>query len=164
MLQSINPTAQRSQQWIMKALLELMEITEYDKITVSQICQSAELDRRTFYRNFSSKNDVLEQYTKLLSEEYIKMYGMLAETTKFTAAKIFFEFWSQHLYFIRNIKKCGLSDFVFQQFEDFSREHSEFLIGRDSLNVPLEYAFTYRIGGVLERNVDLGDEGYHIAA
>lgn len=147
MLQSINPTAQRSQQWIMSALLELMEITEYDKITVSQICQKAELDRRTFYRNFDSKYDVLKQYTRLLGEEYMKMYATAEETTKYTAAKIFFEFWSRHLYFIRNIKKCGLSDFVFQQFENFTRQHYELLVDGDTLNVPLEYAFTYRIGG-----------------
>lgn len=103
--------------------------------------------RRTFYRNFSSKNDVLEQYTKLLCDEYITMFTMLEEATKYNAAKVFFEFWSQHLCFIRNIKKSGLSDFVFQQFENFSREHYELLIGRDTLSIPLEYVFTYRIGG-----------------
>ena len=147
MLHSINPTAQQSQRWIIQALLDLMEKTEYDKISVSEICRKADLDRRTFYRNFDSKNDVLEQYIRLLGEEYIKMYATIDNPCNYTAAKIFFEFWSRHLYFIRNIKKCGLSDFIFQQFEKFTKEHTELLISDDALKFAIEYVFAYRIGG-----------------
>jgi AcrR family transcriptional regulator len=147
MLQSINPTAQQSQRWIIQALLELMGSKEYDKISVSEICRKADLDRRTFYRNFDSKNDVLEQYIKILSEEYLQMYASFDYPSNYTAAKIFFEFWSQHLYFIRNMKSCGLSDFIFQRFEKFSKEHTELLIGDDVLKLPVDYVFAYRIGG-----------------
>ncbi|NLJ87975.1 MAG: TetR/AcrR family transcriptional regulator, partial [Epulopiscium sp.] len=105
-----------------------MEKMEYDKITVTEICRNADLDRRTFYRNFDSKNDVLEAYISFLGEEYIKMYETLDKPSKHTATKVFFEFWSQYLNFIRNIKKCGLSDFVFQRFSKFVKEHTELLI------------------------------------
>jgi AcrR family transcriptional regulator len=70
MLQSNNPTAQQSQRWIIQALLNLLEQKEYDKISVSEICRKADLDRRIFYRNFDSKNDVLQQYVNFLGEEY----------------------------------------------------------------------------------------------
>lgn len=147
MLQSINPTAKQSQQWIIQALLDLMEKTEYDKISVSGICRKADLDRRTFYRNFESKNDVLEQYIRLLGEEYIKNYATRDIPCKYTAAKIFFEFWSRHIPFIRNIKKCGLSDFIFQRFEKFTKEHTELLTNNGVMDCPIEYVLTYRIGG-----------------
>lgn len=147
MLQSINPIAQQSQRWIIQALLDLMEEMEYNKISVTEICRKAGLDRRTFYRNFDSKNDVLEQYVRFLEEEYIKMFAALDKPDKFAAAKIFFDFWSRHLDFIRNIKKCGLTDFVFQRFEKFSKEHTELLIGDDVLKLPAEYVFAFRIGG-----------------
>lgn len=147
MLRSINPAAQQSQRWIRKVLLDLMENTEYDKITVTEICRRAELDRRTFYRNFDSKNDVLEQYINLLSEEYIKSFAGIDSTSRHAAAKFFFEFWGQHSDFIRNIKISGLSDFIFKRFEKFTREHREFLIGSDIRKLPEEYVFAYRIGG-----------------
>ncbi len=147
MLQSNNPTAKQSQQWIIQALLDLMEEMEYDKISVSQICHKADLDRRTFYRNFDSKNDVLEQYVGRLGEEYIKSYAALDNPCKYTAAKIFFEFWSRHLPFIRNIRKCGLSDLFFQQFEDFTKEHTKLLISDGVMEFPREYVLSYRIGG-----------------
>ena len=147
MLQSVNPTAQQSQRWIIEALLELMGNTEYDKISVSEICRKADLDRRTFYRNFDSKNDVLEQHITILSEEYLKIYAVIDNPNSYNAAKIFFEFWSQHLDFIRNIKSCGMSDFIFHRFEKFTMEHTELLIGEGVQKLPVDYVFAYRIGG-----------------
>lgn len=147
MLQSTNPTAQQSQRWIIQALLDLMEITQYDKINVSEICRKSGLDRRTFYRNFDSKKDVLEEYISLLGEEYISMYTKIENHNSYTASKFFFEFWSRHIYFIKNIKKCGLSDFVFQQFEKFTKQHTELLIGDDVQKLPAEYVFAYKNGG-----------------
>jgi AcrR family transcriptional regulator len=147
MLQSGNPTAQQSQRWIVQSLLDLMKVKEYDKISVSEICRKADLDRRTFYRNFDSKSDVLEYYVRVLGEEYIKLYATIETPSTYNAAKFFFEFWNRHLYFIRNIKKCGLCDFIFQKFEKFTKEHSELLINVDIKNLPIEYIFAYRIGG-----------------
>ena len=147
MLQSNNPTAQQSQRWIIQALLNLLEQKEYDKISVSEICRKADLDRRTFYRNFDSKNDVLQQYVNFLGEEYLKSYKTIETTSNYNATKIFFEFWSQHLHFIRNIKKCGLSDFIFQQFEKFTKEHIELMVDNVFLKLPIDYIFAYRIGG-----------------
>lgn len=147
MLQSSNPTAQQSQRWIIEALLELMEITEYDKINVSEICRKADLDRRTFYRNFDSKKDVLEEHINRLGNEYINTFKMLENPNSYTASRYFFEFWSRHLNFINNIKKCGLSDFAFLQFQKFAKEHRELLIGDDVQKLPAEYVYAYRIGG-----------------
>jgi AcrR family transcriptional regulator len=127
--------------------LYLMEKKEYDKISVTEICRMAGLDRRTFYRNFISKNDVLEQYIKQLQDEYIQSFSAMDEPCQYTAARVFFEFWSRHLSFIRSMKKSGLIDFAFQRFEKFTKEHSELLMGDDVRGLPLEYVFAYRIGG-----------------
>jgi AcrR family transcriptional regulator len=147
MLASNNKTALRSQAWIINALLELMKENEYNKITVIQLCHKADLDRRTFYRNFISKDDVLEQYVFRLGEEYIEMFHTIKTPSSQEAIQIFFEFWTQHLSFIQNIQICGLSDFVFQRFQTFSREHKELFIGTVNDKISTEFAFSYRIGG-----------------
>lgn len=159
MLQSSNPIAQQSQRWIVQALLDLMGKEEYDRISVTRICSKAGLDRRTFYRNFESKNDVLEHYIRFLGEEYINMYTAIGKPDKYTAAKVFFEFWSKHLDFIRNIKKCGLSDFAFQRFGKFTREHTELLVGDEICDLPSEYVFAYRIGGFWNVMLTWADDG-----
>ncbi|MBQ4270496.1 MAG: TetR/AcrR family transcriptional regulator, partial [Clostridiales bacterium] len=60
MNQSQNPSSIRSRNEIQDALLKLMEIYPYQEISVKQIILETSLARRTFYRNFNSKDDVLD--------------------------------------------------------------------------------------------------------
>ena len=62
MNESDNPSAIRSKKQITDALLRLMEDHPYEEITVKQIVLETDLVRKTFYRNFSSKDDVLNAY------------------------------------------------------------------------------------------------------
>ena len=48
-----------NQKKLCRALLELGEKTPYEQIFVSDICQKAPISRRSFYRYFSNKDDVL---------------------------------------------------------------------------------------------------------
>ena len=67
---SNNPSAIRSKTEITNALLKLMETTPYNEITVKQIVLETNLVRKTFYRNFKSKDDVLNNYIKTAIKEY----------------------------------------------------------------------------------------------
>ena len=59
MNKSENPSAVRSRKEIMQALLALMRIHPSSEVTVKQIILEAKLARKTFYRNYESKDDVL---------------------------------------------------------------------------------------------------------
>ena len=65
-----NPSALRSKKEIFEALLRLMAQHPYEEITVKQIALEAQLERKTFYRNFTSKDDVLEAILDELVDEY----------------------------------------------------------------------------------------------
>ena len=67
---SRNPSALRSKQQIIDALLKLMEDHPYNEITVKQIILETDLVRKTFYRNFTSKDDVLNSYINMKVLEY----------------------------------------------------------------------------------------------
>lgn len=70
MLESKNPSAIRSQKEITEALIELMKEYPYDEITVKQILLESKLARKTFYRNFESKDDVLLSLIREILREY----------------------------------------------------------------------------------------------
>lgn len=142
-----NPTALQSQKWILEALLDLMKNKEYEKISVSDICRKAQLDRRTFYRNFNSKNEVLEQYIKKLSVEYMETFNKAKPKDKYTATLVFFDFWQRYIPFILNMQQCGLSNFVFLKFVNFVKSHEELLIDNQNTISHVDYIFAYRIGG-----------------
>ena len=56
---------------ITNALLELMKTEEYEKISITDIVAKAGLSRVTYYRHFSSKEDVLIRYFKDTKERFL---------------------------------------------------------------------------------------------
>ena len=65
-----NPSAVRSKTEITQALITLMKKYPYNEITVKQIILEARLARKTFYRNFESKDDVLLSLLRGILREY----------------------------------------------------------------------------------------------
>ena len=59
MYHGTNPTALKSQQWLVDSLLRLMHEKPYSQITVQEICKNADLSRQTFYNFFDTKEDIL---------------------------------------------------------------------------------------------------------
>lgn len=59
MYEGNNPTALNSREWLVDALLTLMETKPYSKITVKDICHKADLSRQTFYNCFDAKDDII---------------------------------------------------------------------------------------------------------
>lgn len=154
MLQSNNKTALQSQEWILNALLHLMNERQYSNITVAQLCRVADLDRRTFYRNFDSKEDVLNHFIHQLEMKYISGFDAIKNKNSFEAILYFFEFWEQHISFIRNMKSSGLIDFVFERFQIISKDYSDLFIEDIEEKSHNSIILAYRIGGFWNAMLD----------
>ena len=57
----INST-QFSKECIATALIELMKTKDYSDITITEVAKKSGMSRMTYYRNYSSKDDILIQY------------------------------------------------------------------------------------------------------
>lgn len=68
---SQNPSAIRSKKEITDTLLQLMNTYSYNDITVKQIILESKVARKTFYRNFLSKDDVLNAHIDSLMQQYV---------------------------------------------------------------------------------------------
>lgn len=55
-------------------LLELMKITDYDKITVKKLCETANVNRSTFYAHFSDIPEIMRQMEEHLNQEFLDSY------------------------------------------------------------------------------------------
>ena len=64
-----NKTAIQSQHMIVDALFRLMKRKPFQQITVTEICGEANLGRKTFYRNFELREDVIDFWLDLRCEE-----------------------------------------------------------------------------------------------
>lgn len=59
----------RTRKMLCRALMELLQSTPYDKLSVNDICEKAKVHRATFYNHFSDKNDLLNFALDDLQEE-----------------------------------------------------------------------------------------------
>lgn len=57
---------------IADALFQLMKRKLFGKITITEICEEAAIGRKTFYRNFELKEDVIEFQLDRMVKEYEK--------------------------------------------------------------------------------------------
>lgn len=67
-----NKTAVQSQHMIADALFSLMKRKPFQQITVTEICEEAAIGRKTFYRNFELREDVIDFWLDLRCAEYEK--------------------------------------------------------------------------------------------
>lgn len=64
-----NKTAIQSQHMLMDALFRLMKQKPFQQITVTALCEEAAVGRKTFYRNFDLREDVIDLWLDLRCEE-----------------------------------------------------------------------------------------------
>ena len=66
----VNKTAIQSQNMIADALFSLMKRKPFPQITVTEICDEAAIGRKTFYRNFDLREDVVDFKLDQLCAQY----------------------------------------------------------------------------------------------
>ena len=97
---SQNPSAIRSKREITQALLQLMKIHPFEEITVKQILFESTVARKTFYRNFVSKEDVLDSYIDRILLHYIQSLQETSGCQLSNILDIIFTFCIQHREFL----------------------------------------------------------------
>lgn len=102
-----NLQALRSQQMITNALLSLMKSYPYEDISITQICEEAQVVRRTFYRNFEAKIDILEFYLDNMIKQYSIDY-LNIKLDMYDLLKNYFEFSLLHKEFLLQLEKNNL--------------------------------------------------------
>jgi AcrR family transcriptional regulator len=130
MERSMNPSSMRSRRWITKALLELMMIKPYKKISITEIASEADVVRRTFYRNFESKEDVIKTYIESIFKSFQKK--LIEEDESYDTAMIghhFFSHMNRHKVFLQLLADHDMFDLILEVFEerlykDFSEDES----------------------------------------
>ena len=69
-----------------KALLSLLEKKPFEYITISEICETAEVNRSTFYLHYENTSDLLKETTAYVLDNFTSYFSVDAESiiTKFT--------------------------------------------------------------------------------
>lgn len=107
----------RSQSCFIDALLALMEKRPYSEITITELSEYAQYDRRTFYRHFKTKDDVLCLHCATLLNEMAVIINQKGQLTPYSGFLSYFEFWSKHTDFLSLLDRHNLLGFLGDKLE-----------------------------------------------
>lgn len=111
---------EQSIKMIETALFELMREKSFAQITVSEIVKRADVARRTFYRLYKKKEDVIKCYFKKLCLDYSNTYSALENYDLKQVARDFFCFWYQYREFLMLMNQCGLDEMLYYEISRVS--------------------------------------------
>lgn len=145
-----NLKAQQSRQWMEDALIRLMERKAYQDIPVQEITDEAQLSRRTFYRNYNSKDEILIHVIRTICKEYGERLRIASVLSFPAIAEIFFETMQNHLVFLLLLNRHHLQELFLHEINLLLPSLFAELKGPliDVFGYELiEYALTFSIGG-----------------
>ncbi len=154
--------ALRSKEWIAKAFFSLMEREKFSDITISEIATHADLDRRTFYRHFKKKEDVVAYYIEKCSEEYEIELRKSDVYDNRAIAKSFFTACYRQKEILLILNKQNLSHFLLTELNKiFVKFQSRYALKEELEHPYKEYMLTYHIGGFWNLMIKWLSSGYN---
>lgn len=105
------------------ALFRLMKKKDFKEITVKELAKAADYDRKTFYRHFTSKEDILNLYFSHLLNEMAIMLQDRGSLTWESGILSYFEFWKKHLEFLLLLEKHKLLSAFLEQYDKLIYTH-----------------------------------------
>lgn len=136
-----------SKEWIVNALLDLMDKKAYKQITITEVSNQADLSRRTFYRHFNTVDDVLDYHIRKESKELAMLFadGLSQYKSFQDYVVIYFSFWEKHKVFLNVLKKNELLTVLLINFMPNVRENLSDSFSKDTSS---DYLFYFIFGGI----------------
>ncbi|SEQ34713.1 transcriptional regulator, TetR family [Streptococcus equinus] len=105
------------------SLICLMKDKSYEEIKIKDILEISQVSRRTFYRHFANKQELLNYYFEKVIDEYLKKRQNFAQSESFeemVAGSL--EFWYHKRNVLSILIKHQHFDLFFQKFDSRTRK------------------------------------------
>lgn len=146
-----NRKSNQSKLWMENALLKLMHTENYYDITIQEITDHAGLSRRTFYRNYSSKDEILEGYFYKIWLEYRSLILQQKNLSLPNIAKVFFTEMKKYKEFLLLVNRQNLIPLFLTKVDELLPQVFDEVKGRvmPFSNESILYALTFSTGGFM---------------
>ena len=143
--------AEQSKKKIAEAMLKVMNTYDYKEITVTQITQEARISRKTFYRHFRDRDEVLKHLFYSLYQECLSSIIKNGIHRYWDLVQCFFDFWEKNAATLNLRKGSNLLPQLFE--ESYARSFEVFRTIRSSelseqYKAQLPYLLAYSLGGM----------------
>ncbi|MGG5316101.1 TetR/AcrR family transcriptional regulator [Enterococcus sp. AZ072] len=154
-----------TKEWIAEAIIRLLKSKSYSDITIANITDEARLGRRTFYRHFKSKDEVIELISLRLIDDFTanlleKQAASLAEMME-----CYFEFWEANIDVFLLLKEARLLYCIEENIVDLvlkialkvGRVPNDLEAAKQIIN-DHKYEFAYKLAGFWKLTIVWSEE------
>ena len=113
----------RRQRQLEEGLLKAMEQHQYEDISISELCETMDVPRKSFYRYFSSKDGALYaliDHTLMEFESFDRENHVRGKRTLQKDLERFFRFWQHHSSLISALDRSGLGGVLVQRAIEYA--------------------------------------------
>jgi len=118
----LHPAAAVSKNLLAKGLFSLMENKPFTDITVMELCDAAQVSRRTFYRHFDQIEQVAAYHTKGVIDSFVAAMKEQEKQPYEAVIEAYFVFWKSHAALLTLLNQNNL---IFVIFTPYLRSLSE---------------------------------------
>lgn len=135
------------------ALFELMRVRPVDEISVTELCEKAQVARKTFYRNCAGKMDLVEYLCEKHIQNLLEGVDFSSEDYRMMYRN-FFLFWKEQRGFLSVLQRQGLFSVFCGKFIDCSEQREnykfldDFLSGKENQDRLRAYHHAFLLGGL----------------
>lgn len=73
-MKKIDTRITKSKEAFHKAFFELLQDYDFEEMTITIICQKADVNRGTFYRHYATKDDLFNEIISMISSDIVQAY------------------------------------------------------------------------------------------
>lgn len=143
--------AEQSKEKLVKALLVIMEQYDFKEITITQLSQEAGLSRKTFYRLFKDKEELINFFFEKLYKECLIQIKSRQLQHYWDVVQCYFDFCEERKELLLLLKQNNLLVLLFEGSYKYSFKVFEFVRSKetaDTYSSFLPYLLAYSIGGM----------------
>ena len=134
-----------------EVLLELLQSKPLSKITISEICEKADLNRSTFYAHYMDVGDLLHDIENEMISNIPKVYdndGYRGKTVKTAELESFFDYVKEHAFEFRVLLIDSDSNAFFESLKNAILKYY-ISVNRTYLSLDKEFQLIYSVNGAI---------------
>jgi len=143
--------AEQSREKLVKALLAVMEQYDFREITITQLSQEAGLSRKTFYRLFKSKEELIDFFFGNLYKECLTQMKSRRLRHYWDVVQCYFDFCEERKELLSLLRRNNLLALLFEGSYKYSFKVFEYVHSKETADIYspfLPYLLAYSVGGM----------------
>lgn len=146
-MENLSKRNRQSIELICNAMFKLLQKQNFNSISITELCEEAQLARKTFYRNFESKEDVIKKSIDYMFKELGKRIDFDKNIDSGKITLEYFNFWYENREFLKIIFKNDLFNILNSQYDLYMKIFRKLMCGEEEMNSELEYTIIFVSGG-----------------